>query len=144
MSHYVGMPQGKVNPDSVLQRAVVAMISQSWREGWMVVKILKVLVIGIEAGSISKCDAIEYDGKLWLVPRWLDSPAEGVTRPARLVRFDTNRHQATPNSPHNVDYVLNVPVPRELFDVRTPPAIPGYEFLELPDLQFPLIDKTKN
>jgi hypothetical protein len=91
-----------------------------------------------------KCDAIEYHDKLWLVPRWLDSPAEGVTRPARLVRFDTIRHQATPNSPYKIDYVLNVPLPPELFDVRTPQEIPGHEFLELPDIQFPLIDKKNN
>jgi hypothetical protein len=72
-------------------------------------KILKALVIGVDDGGISKCDAIEFDGKLWLVPRWLDFPAQGLTKPARLVRFDTLLHQATPNSPQEADYVLTSP-----------------------------------
>ena len=105
-------------------------------------KILKVLVIGIENGTISKCDAIEYDNKLWLVPKWIDSPAQGVTRPSRLVRFDTMRHQVTPNS--QTDYVLNDPMPAELFAIRTPPARPGYEILEMPDITFPLPGRKAN
>jgi hypothetical protein len=108
-------------------------------------KILKALVIGIEDGTVSKCDAIEYEGKLWLVPRWLDIPAQGVTKPARLIRFDTLPHQKTPNSPHRVDFVLNSPIPKELFEIHPPKqAIAGFEFVELPEMSLPLEDKTKN
>jgi hypothetical protein len=102
-------------------------------------KILKALVIGVADGGISKCDAIEFDGKLWLVPRWLDFPAQGLTKPARLVRFDTLLHQATSNSLQEADYVLNQPIPGELFEIRTPKEpILGFEFLELPEVSFPL------
>jgi hypothetical protein len=104
-------------------------------------KILKALVTGVEDGGISKCDAIEFDGKLWLVPRWLDFPAQGLTKPARLVRFDTLLHQETPSSPspQEADYVLNQPIPGELLEIRTPKQpILGFEFLELPEVSFPL------
>jgi hypothetical protein len=101
-------------------------------------KILKALVSVMDVG-FSKCDAVEFDGKLWLVPRWLDFPAQGLTEPARLVRFDTLLHQATPNSPQEVDYVLDQPIPGELFEIRTPKQpILGFEFLELPEVSFPL------
>ncbi len=106
-------------------------------------KILKVMVMGLEGGTISKCDAIEYEGKLWLVPRWLDIPAKGVTKPARLVRFDSLPHQAMP--PGFGDYCVNVPIPKELFEDHTPKkAIPGFEFLELPEISFPMKDRTAN
>ena len=30
--------------------------------------------VGSGGGAIQECDAIKYDGKLWLVPQWLDEP----------------------------------------------------------------------
>lgn len=103
------------------------------------------MVIGIENGAISKCDGIEHEGKLWLVPHWLDVPAQGVTKPARLIRFDLLPHQHTPNSQYGVEYVINYPIPNELFGVQTPKqAIPGFEFQELPEIALPLKDRTAN
>jgi hypothetical protein len=105
----------------------------------------KALVIGVEDGTIGKIDGLEYEGKLWIVPQWCDIPAKGVTKPARLIRFDTLPHQVTPNSQYGVDFVLNSPIPKELFDLQTPKqAIPGFEFLEMPEIEFPMADKTKN
>jgi hypothetical protein len=37
------------------------------------IEVLKVGV-GSGGGAIQECDAIKYDGKLWLVPQWLDEP----------------------------------------------------------------------
>jgi hypothetical protein len=108
-------------------------------------KILKVMVIGVEGGTISKCDGIEYEGKLWLVPNWLDIPAQGVTKPARLIRFDTLPHEALPAGSAFGDYILNMPMPTELFGHQTPrQAIPGFEFQELPEITLPLKDRTAN
>jgi hypothetical protein len=102
----------------------------------------RAMVIGVEDGAISQCDGIEFEGKLWLVPRWLDVPAQGVTKPVRLIRFDSIPHQHTPNSQYQVEYVINSPIPKELFDVRTPiQTLPGFEFVEMPELTFPLPSK---
>jgi hypothetical protein len=40
------------------------------------VEVLKVGV-GSGGGAVQECDAIKYDGKLWLVPQWLDEPGRG-------------------------------------------------------------------
>jgi hypothetical protein len=104
----------------------------------------KALLIGA-AGTVAKMDGIEHEGKLWLVPHWLDTAAEGVTRPARLVRFDMLPHQHTPNSAYQADYVINYLIPKELFEIQTPrQAIPGFEFVEMPEIAFPLADKKMN
>jgi hypothetical protein len=105
----------------------------------------KVLVIAPEDGALGKCDGVEYEGKLWFVPQWLDVPAQGVKKPARLLRFDTLPHQAKPNSPYQVDYVINYPIPHELFEIRTPTTpMRGFEWEEMPNLTFPLGDKMLN
>jgi hypothetical protein len=107
--------------------------------------IFKVMVIASDDGSIHKCDGIEHESKLWLVPRWLDAPALGETKPARLIRFDSLPHQHTPGSKYGAEYVINYPIPKELFEVRTPrQAIPGFEFEEFPEISFPLIDRSLN
>jgi hypothetical protein len=102
----------------------------------------QVLVIGVEDGTINKCDGIEHEGKLWLVPRWLDAPAQGVTRPARLIRFDSVPHQHTPNARDGIEYVINYPIPIQLFEIQTPKQeVPGFEFVEMPELTLPLPGK---
>jgi hypothetical protein len=108
-------------------------------------KEFKALVIASDDGSIAKGDGIEFDGKLWLVPQWYDIPAQGVRKPARLIRFDSLPHQHTPNSKQGVEYVINYPIPKELFALETPKqAIPGFEFVEMPEIDLPMVDKTKN
>jgi hypothetical protein len=100
------------------------------------------MIIGVDDGTIAKCDGLEYEGKLWLVPQWYDVPAQGVTKPARLIRFDSLAHQGTPGSQYGVDYVVNYPIPKDLFDVRTPlKLIPGFECMEMPEIEFPLPKK---
>jgi hypothetical protein len=108
-------------------------------------KILKAMVGSADHGSLYKVDVIEHDQKLWLVPQWLDSPAEGVSRPARIIRMDTLRHQKNaPNSPYG-DYVLNVPIPTALLNLETPKQpIDGFEVQEMPEITFPLKDRSLN
>jgi hypothetical protein len=85
--------------------------------------------------AIHKVDTIEHEGKLWLVPHWLDSPSEGVTRPNRIIR-----PVGAAFAPYGEgEFVLEKPVPKELLARETPKApLPGYEVRELPDIRFPL------
>ena len=53
---------------------------------WPPIKVLKVGVVS-GGGAIQECDAIKYDGKLWLVPQWLDEPGRGTTKPRRIIRI---------------------------------------------------------
>ena len=71
------------------------------------------------------------------MPLWLDDTTQGVTTPARIIRFDSLRHQDIRGS-GIADYVLNVSVPEELFDqkpVKQP--MPGFEFIEMPAVTLP-------
>ena len=92
-------------------------------------------------GQIQTCDGIEWQGKLWLVPHWLDDKSQEVSTPARIIRFDSLPHQSALGTPF-ADYVLTDPIPKELFDLApvTQP-IPGYEYVDMPALTQPPGDK---
>ena len=42
-------------------------------------------LVGLDDGTVTHCDAVEYDETIWLVPRWIDVPQEGFRRPERLL-----------------------------------------------------------
>jgi hypothetical protein len=107
------------------------------------VKILKALV-GADDGGIYVVDAIEYEDGLWLVPQWLDVPAQRATKPARLIRLDVLQHQKIASG-QPADIVLNGGIPKVLLDCSTPlRSTLGFEVLELPEISFPAADKTTN
>lgn len=84
---------------------------------------------GLEEG-----DAIEHEGKLWLVPEWLDYLEKGIAKPARIVRFDLLPHQKA--SLLGCDYVLNFQVPKDVLEGRS--RFEGgisFEVVEAPDIQ---------
>lgn len=88
-------------------------------------------------GGIYSVDVIKHDGKLWLVPHWLEVPSKKVSMPARMIRFDNQPHQQTSGS-WTGDYILNGPVPKDLLGPTTPKQkIPGWEYLELPEVEIP-------
>ena len=88
----------------------------------------------VVGSDIVNADTIEHEGKLWLVPHWLDTPDGQWQMPGRLVHPLTQAFQ-----PFGTDrYVLSSPLPKELFAVRTPPQpVDGYEVQELPDIRIP-------
>jgi hypothetical protein len=102
------------------------------------IKILRV-GIGSDNGEILKCDAIEFEGSLWLVPQWLDEPAKGVTKPRRIIRMGPLPHQKMSNPAYGLDYILNGYMPKAVLDGTAPPeqASP-YEIVELPEIEFPM------
>ena len=99
---------------------------------WPPIKVLKVGV-GSGGGAIQECDAIRYDGKLWLVPQWLDEPGRGTTKPRRMIRIDSLPHQPMTNPAFGLDFILNGPLPKAVLDgVATPEQAAQYEIVELP------------
>jgi hypothetical protein len=91
---------------------------------------VKVFKAKVAVGSqILDCDAIEHQGKLWLVPFWLDSPSQGVTTPGRIIRFDCLSYSDTRGS--NIgDFVIHKPIPKALFEHQTPKEpVVGYEYI---------------
>jgi hypothetical protein len=79
------------------------------------IKLLKVMMAVEGEPEIFDCPAMEYEGAVWLVPRWLPMSEEGYVMPERIIRLDQFAHQklAQPDDP--ADYVINVPVSKMLF-----------------------------
>ena len=93
----------------------------------------------VPEGIIYKVDTIEYQGKMWLVPEWLDNPRGGWRMPTRIICLDMLPHQKTPGNPA-ADFVLNSGIPKSVFDglAQTQPE-ERYVVIERQDIQFPAI-----
>ena len=99
----------------------------------------KAIVQSEDDGSIYEIDIIEHDSELWLVPHWYDVPAQGVTKPARIIRLKSFRYQPPAG---NLRYVVNTPIPTVLLNLPTPKQpVFGIEVQEMPELSLPLSTK---
>jgi hypothetical protein len=106
------------------------------------VRLFKV-IITFEDGVKGRCGAVEYQGAIWLVPKWLPYPAEGYAKPERMIRLDQFRYQsldppvADEGSFAGADFAINDPIPRALFDGPLTPQLTGrFAVLDKPDAKF--------
>jgi hypothetical protein len=99
--------------------------------------ILKTLVSFIEGGALHAADTIRYEGGLWIVLTWSKSQTEELVMPTRIIRIDTLRHQTMAAGNHyGVDFVLNEPLPKGLFEDKIPAELVGkYDVVERPDIK---------
>lgn len=89
-------------------------------------------------GQILRMDTIQYEGQMWLVAMWLDSPSEGFSVPERIICLDTLPHHIS--SFENADFVLNDPIPKSVLDGRVPEKSEfEYVVKERPNLKVPRI-----
>lgn len=96
-----------------------------------IVKIFKTAVP--TDGMIVTMDTIEYEGKFWLVPQWLDDKIQILSRPARLIRLDSLPHVKGGPPPH--DFVLTDYIPKSVLDGTASQQIKDkYEILDQPQL----------
>lgn len=77
-------------------------------------KIFKTIVTlsGTGKGIIYKADTIEYEGKMWLVPTWLETPSVGWKTPERIVCLDELPYQKA--SFGDADFILTNPIPKDV------------------------------
>jgi hypothetical protein len=80
------------------------------------VKLLRVMMALEGDQKIFDCAAIEYEGAVWLVPRWLRMPDDGYAMPERLIRLDQFAHQKLGELGDPADYAINIPIPNALFE----------------------------
>lgn len=90
-----------------------------------------------EDNRLLRCDVIEHEGKLWLVPEWLENPIEGWSIPARIIQLDTLNYATT--SLKGAQYQLRDPIPTAILEGRDLPS-PDSEYIveERPQLRYPL------
>ena len=89
-------------------------------------------------GQVLRMDTIEYEGKMWLVAMWLDSPTGEFSMPERIICLDTLPHQTS--GMKNVDFLLFDPIPKAVLDGHIPEESElEYVVIERPNLKFPRI-----
>jgi hypothetical protein len=88
--------------------------------------------------GIYECEAIEHEGQNWLVPQWLENPAEGWRTPERLVSLTGIPHQP-PDPPGLPHFVVNEPIPKSVLD-DPGPLPPGSKYVvrHWPGVRFPI------
>ncbi len=101
-------------------------------------KLFKVLVSFDNSGDVFISDGLEYEGSVWVIPKWLNYPTEGNRKPERIIRLQKNETQHTPNSSRQL-YLAMSPLPAILQSALNQSEIPeGYAVQFLPDLTFPI------
>ena len=92
-------------------------------------------VSGEGKAVIYLADTIEHEGKLWIVPTWLESPALPYKMPERIICLDNLPHQKGP--PH--DFVLNYPIPKDVLYGQVPTKLKDkYIVIMRPDIKVPI------
>lgn len=97
-------------------------------------KILKTFVAVEGSNEISIADTIEHEGKLWLVPEWLEATEEGWRTPARIILMEDLKQQPAPKG-YPADFLLNEPIPKSVFDGQT---TDGYTVVDRPGMRYPI------
>ena len=100
-------------------------------------KILKVMLSVQGERNIFECSAIEHEGALWLVPRWLPTQGDGYAMPERLIRFDQFAYQTLAKPRDPADYAINVPIPKDdLFEGPISPQLKAqFVVLDRPNIR---------
>ena len=97
-------------------------------------KIFTVMIPFSDCGEISKCDAIEYQGKIWLVPSWTEYPSLGVKKPVRIVHL--GERGLKPSNFADCQYMAEAMLlPKSVLEGRAQPLAP-IEVVESPNIEF--------
>jgi hypothetical protein len=100
------------------------------------VKIFKTMIGFDDAPQLYQVDTIEYDGKMWLVPHWLDTLDKQWRMPVRIICLDSLAHQKLPPGSPYGDFSLSAPISRAVFDGQRQPQLgDGYVVIETPPIR---------
>jgi hypothetical protein len=86
------------------------------------------------------CRAIEFEGRIWLAPLWTPTPDGKHTKPDHIILLEQFPHQKIdPPSPFGEDFVVNIPVPKALFESPIQQKLKArFVVIEQPDITFRL------
>ncbi len=96
-----------------------------------------------DGASLMVMDLVEYQGRLWIVPAWIEWQRERLQAPARLIALDSVAHrQASANVPFQ--YEVSTIIPRAVLDGSDQnPEEAGFEVLERPGIAIPLQPRSQ-
>jgi hypothetical protein len=98
-------------------------------------RVSKTVVPFSDDGSFAIVDTIEFDGALWLVPKWIDDLPRGRSTPERIVLLDGLVRSNPHPSEGTAQYVVSRSIPKavlygpiqhgtaSVFDVRAQPLL---------------------
>jgi hypothetical protein len=98
-------------------------------------QILRIVIQYADDGALEMCDAVEYEGKLWLVPEWTAFPSERIQKPVRIISLD-GLTLAPLASRYQADFALQNPMTKDVLAGRGTTGSPVV--IEGPDLSVPL------
>ena len=79
----------------------------------------KVMFMNSDGGALFIGDAIEHEGKLWLVPEWLEGPTKGTECPTRIVCLDgMPLSKPGPQYQDRANWFLSTPLHTEILKGR--------------------------
>src|SRR5262245_16770013 len=91
----------------------------------------KILIQSAETGALIQGDTIEYEGKLWLVPEWLEGPTPGTERPSRIICVD-DLPTSTLGPQYSIRQVVQTPLSADFLAGRA--IMQGVTVIEAPDI----------
>jgi hypothetical protein len=96
--------------------------------------LLRALVAFEGEPALFGMDAIEYQGKAWLVPEWIQQQGSEYAMPARIIQIDNLQHQRIPkDSGAPYQFSLSAPIPKAVCEGRDPKSAErGYIVVERP------------
>jgi hypothetical protein len=81
-------------------------------------------------GSAHSVETVEYEGKLWIVPRWIEGPIPGTIAPERIICVDGLVQKTGPHL--RADYFLPSPLSRDILEGRR--ISQDHAVIERPDI----------
>lgn len=87
-----------------------------------------------DPGYTHRCDAIEHEGRLWLVPYWLRALDGTHRKPERIVGLPPGAFQPADKS-QDFDFFVSQPVPRSVIEGHTLPGQERYTIVERPNIR---------
>jgi hypothetical protein len=92
----------------------------------------KMLFLMEQGGKLIEGDVIQHEGKLWLVPEWLEGPTKGTECPARIICLDGLLLNKPGAQYQGVDWVLYTPLNKDILEGRRVSSNPLV--IEKPDI----------
>lgn len=95
-----------------------------------------VTVVGSVDG-ILEVDTIKHDGRVWLVPKWVDHGDAGYVTPERIIGLGAIRHrEIEARQDYGADYLINEAVPEAILRGEpSPEQVKKYEIQMRPDIR---------
>jgi hypothetical protein len=82
--------------------------------------------------------AIEYEGRVWLAPHWIETQEQGVRIPKHIIPIDLFRGQKVDPPQPGMDFVVNAGLLRQLLDEEIPTELKNkLEIVDRPNVKVP-------